>query len=245
VARDFDIDVETRGLADLYLKFERMPGRVNKEYFEYARQSAAPSLRTKVKQEIWYSGIRPDSGELRSSWYIKPFGSMATGTGATGSSGGAKVYSLAEHAEYLTTGVPPHSIPKSGKMPPGKFMVFDIKESKFAVTTIGDAEAEDATRTDIPYGTASYGDPPKDLRMQPLDVQEAVIRNAKRKVAQFYRDGFIFAKQVDHPGVIPYDYVDRAVAKFIALDWKKSRAHPLRRALLESGFTPSTGQEAV
>jgi len=236
VARDFDIDVETRGLADLYLKFERMPGRVNKEYFEYARQSAAPSLRTKVKQEIWYSGIRPDSGELRSSWYIKPFGSMATGTGATGSSGGAKVYSLAEHAEYLTTGVPPHSIPKSGKMPPGKFMVFDIKESNFPVPTIGDAKADNATREDIPD---------QEFIELPVDKQEAVVRGAKRKVANFYRNGFIFAKQVDHPGVIPYDYVDRAVAKFIALDWKKSRAHPLRRALLESGFTPSTGQEAV
>jgi hypothetical protein len=169
---------------------------------------------------------------------------MIAGAGSTGSFFRARVSSFEDHAEYLTTGVPPHPIPKSGKMPPGKFMVFNIKDSKFTPPKLGDVEVEDATRTDIPYGTASYGDPPKDLRMQPLDVQEKVLKNVKREVAQYYRNGFIFAKQVEHPGVRPYDYVDRAVTRFIALDWKKSRSYPLHQGLLKAGFTPST-TEAV
>ena len=53
MARDFDIDIETRGLTDLSLKFKRLRPRVNKEYFEYARESGGPTLKTRVKQQIW------------------------------------------------------------------------------------------------------------------------------------------------------------------------------------------------
>jgi len=243
VARDFDIDIETRGLTDLSLKFKRLRPRVNKEYFEYARESAS-ALEVKVKQQIWYSGIRPDEGDLLNSWQITTSGAMVVGAGATGSSFKATVKSYEDHAEYLTTGVPPHSIPKSGKMPPGKFMWFNIKDSNFPVPTIGEAKADDATRKDIPYGFASTGDPPVDFTEEPVDRQKAIVRNAKRKMANFYRDGFIFAKQVNHPGVRPYDYVDQAVSRFVALDWKKSRSYPLQRGLLKAGFTPST-KEAV
>jgi len=244
VARDFDIDIETRGLADLIVKFKRLRPMVNKEYFEYAIESGAPTLKTRVKQQIWYSGIRPDEGDLLNSWETTSSGAMVVGIGATGSSFKATVRSFEDHAEYLTTGVPPHSIPKSGKMPPGKFMWFNIKDSNFPVPTIGEAKADDATRKDIPYGFASTGDPPVDFTEEPVDRQKAIVRNAKRKMANFYRDGFIFAKQVNHPGVRPYDYVDQAVSRFVSLDWKKSRPYPLQRGLLKAGFTP-TPEEAA
>jgi hypothetical protein len=242
VSGKFEFHIETKGLTDLQQKFYRMPGKVNSEYFKYAKFNAAPSVKIKVKREITRSGIGIDTGNLQGSWQVKPYGSTGAGAGSTGSSGGARVISNEDHAEYLTTGAAPHVIPKGGRMPRGKFMAFKPETSKYNIPKVGDVEVPDASRKDVPYGELAIGDnPPKDFRTLPLPRQENLLSDLKANISKFYRDGFFFAKTVNHPGVDDYDYVDKAVTSFVATEWKAERGRPMHKALLKAGFTPETG----